>query len=165
MPITKQKKAEIVQRLQREVVTTPAAVFVNFHGLKVSEATELRKGLRSEGVGLLVAKKTLIRRAWDEQLPKGEWPELPGEIAVAYPNGATDSLAPARGIQSFVKKFKERLAIAGGVYEGEFLTADQMTELSLIPGREVLYGRLVALLISPVRKLVVTLDQVAKSKN
>lgn len=165
MPITKEKKVEIVKKLQSEIVSSPAAVFVNFHGLKVAEATELRKGLRGEGVGLMVAKKTLIRRAWSEKLPKGEWPELPGEIAVAYPNGATDSLAPARGVQAFIKKFKERLAIAGGVYEGEFLNATKMTELALIPGREVLYGRLVALLASPVRKLVVTLDQVAKSKN
>jgi large subunit ribosomal protein L10 len=140
-------------------------VFVNFHGLKVSEATEMRKGLRSEGVGLMVAKKTLIRRAWSEAMPTGEWPEMAGEIAVAYPSTASDSLAPARGIQNFVKKFKDKVAIAGGVFEGAFLSPEQMTALALIPGREVLYGRLVALLSSPMRKLVVTLDQVAKSKN
>ncbi len=161
MAITKEKKVAIVKKLAQEVAPSNSLVFVNFHGLSVADTTTLRKALRSEGTGLMVAKKTLIRRALGETKIEGEIPELAGEVAVAY---GADPIAPARGVQSFAKTRQDKLQILGGVYEGKYASAALMLELASIPGREVLLGKLVNLLSSPYQRLVMTLDAISKKQ-
>jgi large subunit ribosomal protein L10 len=136
-------------------------VFVSFHGLTVGNATELRRGLRSQNVGLTVAKKTLIRRLLDTRSFEGTMPELPGEIAVAY---GADAIAPARGVYEFEKKNKDAVKIVGGIFEGKYADAAFMMTLATIPGREVLLGKFVNLINSPLQRLVMALDQISKTK-
>lgn len=161
MAITKEKKVKIVEKLKGEVASAPASVFVNFHGLSVALATELRKKLRGEKVGLMVAKKTLIRRAFADKKIAGEMPELAGEVAIAY---GEDAIAPARGVYEFEKANKDLVKILGGVFEGKYLDAALMTEIASIPGREVLLGKLVNILNSPIQRFVMVLDQISKTK-
>ncbi len=161
MPITKAKKVEIVKGLEEKIGGATAMAFVNFHGLSVALATELRRLLREQGVGLTVAKKTLIRRAFAETPVKGELPALEGEIALAY---GTDPIAPARGVYEFEKKNKESVKLVGGVYEGAFVDASFMMTLATIPSREVLLGKFVNLLNSPIQRFVMAVDQIAKTK-
>lgn len=160
MAISKSKKADIIKTMGERTKDAEAIVFVNFHGLSVAGATELRKALKADGVGYTVAKKTLIRRALADRY-EGEIPALDGEVAVAY---GADPIAPARGIYEFEKKYKDSLKILGGVYEGKYVPASMMIELASIPSREVLLGKLVNLLNSPVQRVVMALDQIAKAK-
>ena len=161
MAITKEKKANIVRSLVDQISRAVSVVFVNFHGLSVGGATELRRSLREQNVGLTVAKKTLIRRAFSESKVDGELPELPGEIALAF---GTDAVAPARGIHQFGQKHKDLVKIVGGVYEARFASAAFMSELAVIPSREVLLGKLANILNSPIQRLVLALDQISKLK-
>lgn len=161
MAITKDKKREIVETLKTKVASAPSVVFVNFHGLSVALATELRKKLRGEQIGLMVAKKTLIRRAFDGSKIEGEMPELQGEVAMAY---GEDAIAPARGIYEFEKANKDIVKILGGIFEGKFVDAGLMSEIASIPGREVLLGKLVNILNSPIQRFVMALDQISKLK-
>lgn len=159
MPITKAKKMEIVQRLKKEVIPAESLVFVNFHGLSVGETTALRKSLRAAGVGLIVAKKTLLKRALATSQITGVLPALEDEVAVAF---GQDSLAPARGVQNFAKTHPEHLRILGGVFEGKYAVAALMLELAAIPAREVLYARLLNLFDSPLQRFVLILDGISK---
>lgn len=159
MAINKDKKVAIVKKLTQEVASAASLVFANFHGLSVADTTTLRKQLRGEGTGLMVAKKTLIRRALGEAGIAGELPALEGEVAVAY---GGDPIAPARGVQNFAKLHPENLRILGGVYEGKYADAALMLELAAIPGREVLLGKLANLLSSPYQRLVLALDAISK---
>src|SRR4051812_1364381 len=118
MAITKQKKGEIVDKLSKAIKSAKSLVFVNFHGLKVSDTTELRRALKAEGVSYQVAKKTLTKRVLDAEKFDGEAPELAGEVAIAW---GEDEIAPARGIAAFAKKFPEALKILGGVFEGKYM--------------------------------------------
>lgn len=161
MAITKDKKKEIVKALKERAVVSPSVVFVNFHGLSVALATELRKKLRGLEVGLMVAKKTLIRRAFEGGKATGEMPELLGEVAVAY---GSDAIAPARGIYEFEKANKDLVKILGGIFEGQYVNATTMVEIASIPSREVLLGKLVNILNSPIQRLVMALDQISKTK-
>jgi large subunit ribosomal protein L10 len=162
MPLTKSQKVEVLKTLRERVLAAPSVVFVRFSHLSVAALTELRKALRGEQVGFQVVKKTLWRLAAADKKIDGELPPLEGALAVAY--GAEDPLAPARAIAQFVKKTPEALQIEGGVYEGKYLDAGAMTTLSLIPPKPVLLGQFVGLLTFPLRRLVATLDQVAKNK-
>jgi len=161
MAINKDKKVEILGKLQNAAETANTMVFVNFHAVPVALATDIRKSLRDNDVGYFVAKKTLIKKAFGEKGFAGEMPELPGEIAVAY---GEDQLAPAKGIYDYQKKNPTLLKIVGGVFEGKFVNASEMMNIATIPGRETLYGMFVNVINSPIQGLVIALDAITKKK-
>jgi large subunit ribosomal protein L10 len=162
MAITQQKKETIVAKLQDGLKDAQSAVFVGFHGLTVGETTELRKKLREEGVKYTVAKKTLMRRALGEIAPQGESPELPGEVAIAY---STDMLTPAREVYAFEKKFKKKVSILGGIFNGVYKNQEDMLSIAAIPAPEVLRGQFVNIINSPIQRFAVVLDQIAQKRS
>lgn len=161
MAISRAKKEEILGKLKQAFQGAKSLVFLNFKGLSVGDATAMRKTLKSEGVSYMVAKKTLTSRALEEANFQGEVPELPGELALAWGN---DPIAPARGVHSFKEKFPENLNILGGVFEGHFLSGIEMTEIARIPTLEVLRGKFVNIINSPIHRFVIGLNEISKAK-
>ena len=167
MAISKTKKGEIVDKLSQVIKEAKSLVFVNFHGLKVSDSTAMRQALKGEGVSYGVAKKTLARRALDLKQFEGTRPELEGELALAWGLPAQtveDLIAPARGIQTFVKKFPLGLKILGGIFEGRYLNALEMTEIASIPTLEVLRGKFVNIINSPIQRMALVLNEISKKQ-
>ncbi|MEI6581187.1 MAG: 50S ribosomal protein L10 [bacterium] len=158
--LLKSKKEEMVKDLEKAVKDSGAVVFVNFHGLKVSDETVLRRDLRNQGVDYKVSRKTLLKRALTGKA-EGTIPELSGEVAIAY---SKDQVAGAREIYNFQKNHKGILNILGGIFEGKFIDGAKMTEIAMIPSREVLYAQFVNLINSPLQRFAVVLDQIANSK-
>jgi len=156
----KSKKEEMIKELEGAIQGASSLVFVNFHGLKVGEETELRRGLRSAGVGYKVSRKTLLARSLSGKA-KGEVPELSGEVAIAYSN---DSIASPREVYNFQKTHKGLLSILGGIFEGSFVGAERMMELATIPAKEVLLSKLAFLFKSPMQRLAIAVNEVAKKK-
>ena len=161
MAISKEKKKDILKKVKDAVDTSDSVVFVNFHGLGVSDTTELRRELRNKGVGYTVAKKTLVRRALDDASIDGDMPSMDGELAIAY---AKDLIAPAREVYAFQKQHKDNLAILGGVFDGKYMGKDEMMEIATIPETPVLYGQFVNLINSPIQRFAVVLDQITQKK-
>jgi large subunit ribosomal protein L10 len=162
MAITKQKKVEIVEKIRDAVQDAVSVVFVRFSRLSVKDTSEMRKSLRENGVGYYVAKKTLIKRVLNEQGYTGELPDMPGEIALVW--SKEDATAPARGIFEMGKKFKDTLAIVGGIWEGAFADASAMNAIATIPPVPVLRGMFVNVINSPIQGLVIALNQIAEKK-
>lgn len=160
MALTKKKKAEVVENLDGVLKDVQSVVFVNFKGLTVAEAHELRGALRKEGTGYTVAKKTLLKRSLAKLSPAGVAPDMAGEIAIAYGN---DPVAPARGIHSFAKAHEGHLAIEGGIFEGAYKSRDEMRAIALIPSLDTLRAQFVNLINSPIRAFAVVLNQIAES--
>lgn len=161
MAITREKKGEILSKLQKIVKDSSSIVFVNFHFLPIVESTKLRRALREKGVGYTVAKKTLTRKALAEGGFTGEMPEMPGELGIAYSN---DQLAPAQGIYEFQKKLDKKVSIVGGVFEGRFMTLSEMVTIAQIPGLKTLQAQFVNLINSPIQRFVLALNEIAKTK-
>lgn len=136
-------------------------VFVNAHGLKVADSTIMRRKLKSEGVGFFVAKKTLTTRALDSKKYEGTAPALVGEFGLAY---GTDLVAPARLVYEFEKKYKDQVAIVGGVFDGKYMNKAEMTAIALIPPLKTLHGMFVNVINSPIQGLVIALDKIAAKK-
>ncbi len=161
MPISKQKKEEIYAGLESGLKGANSAVFVNFKGLTVGDVTELRKTLREKGVSYVVAKKTILRKVLEKGGYEGTLPELSGELALAY---GEDLLAPAREVNEFEKKFKDKLSILGGIFEGGYKDRDGMKVIAMIPPREVLLSQIAYLLKSPMQRIAIAVSEVAKKK-
>lgn len=162
MAISKDKKREIVAKLEDALKGASAVTFVGFTKLTVASSSKMRKELADVGVQFFVAKKTLIRRALEAQGYKGQLPELPGEVAIAWTSD--DITAPARGVYEFGKKLKGMLSLLGGVFEGAFVDAGQMTAIATIPPVPVLRGMFVNVINSPIQGLVIALDKIREKK-
>lgn len=150
-----------MQTIESGLENATSVVFVNFKGLGVSDSTEMRRALGEQGVTYYVAKKTLIRRALESKDYAGEIPTLDGEVALAF---SADPTAAPREIHSFGKKLGGKISIAGGVFEGAFRDAESMTEIALIPSREVLLAQFVNIINSPIQGFASVLNQIAEAK-
>ncbi|MCA9362779.1 50S ribosomal protein L10 [Candidatus Kaiserbacteria bacterium] len=161
MAITKEKKQDILAKLDGVKSDSDSIVFVKFNGMTGNDITAMRAKLREEGVGYFVAKKTLMKRAFDGVF-SGEMPALEGEIALAY---SEDAIAPAQNIKEFAGKYKDNISIVGGVFQGVYKDAIEMTEIASIPPLPVLRGMFVNVINSPIQGLVLGLNAIAEKKS
>ncbi len=161
MAITKDKKVSIVAGFADMLKDAQSVAFVQFKGLTVKEAIALRRALRAEGVTYKVGKKTLLKRVLSDLGVTGEMPALEGEIAVA---ASTDLLAPARIVYEFQKTHKDMVNLVGGIFEGAYKDQSSMMMIATIPPREVLLSQIAYLLKSPLQRLAIAVNEVAKQK-
>lgn len=159
--ITKQKKAEIIDNLKKDIKKSNIVMFANFHGLNVKLVSELRKLLRQAGSKYFVTRKTLVKKALEASSFDGEMPKMEGETAIVYSEG--DPLSSASALNNFAKTNKF-LKILGGIFENKYIGADRVIALASIPSREVLLSQILNIISSPKRGLVVALSEIAKKK-
>lgn len=161
MARTKAQKKVIIDQLTKIADDAKSIVFVHFKGLRVNDTVNVRRKLRSDGVGFFVSKKSLTRKALDAKKYTGTMPELVGEVGIAY---GTDLIAPARGVYEFQKKFKDNIKILGGVFEGAYMGQTEMLNIATIPPVKTLQAMFVNVINSPIQGFVMALDQIAKKK-
>jgi large subunit ribosomal protein L10 len=161
MPISKNKKKEIIEKVSDLLKNAKSIVFFNFKGFNVKSTIEMRRALRESKVGYMVAKKTLAKRAFDEAKIEGEMPVIVGETAMAY---SADLTAPAREVFNFQKKYKDNLAIVGGIFDGKYMSKEEMMSIALIPSQQTLYAQFVNVINSPIQGFVVALSKIAEKK-
>jgi large subunit ribosomal protein L10 len=162
MAVSKQKKSETLEKLKKVAKDSVSLVFVNFHGLPVSESGAMRRTLRGKGVGYTVAKKTLTKKALEAQKIEGTMPEMPGELGIVF---GSDLLDPAREIYEFQKKLDKKIQIVGGVFEGRFMNQSEMVSVAQIPGLKTLHAQFVNLINSPIQGFVMALNAIAEKKS
>ena len=161
MARTKVEKKEILEKLEKIVKDAQSMVFVNFHGLNVGNTTQIRRKLKSENVGFFVSKKSLTKKALDGKKIEGTIPELTGEVGLAF---GTDLIAPAREVYEFQKKYKGNISILGGVFEGKFMTKEEMMGIAQIPSQKTLQAMFVNVINSPIQGFVMALSEIGKKK-
>lgn len=161
MALTKEQKQGVSAKIAAALEEAGSVVFVRTKGLNMSDTQIMRGTLREEHVSYYVAKKTLIKRALAEKTYAGEQPSFEGELALVW---GDDPIAPAREVQAFVKSTKEKVAIMGGIFEGRYMNAAEMTEVASIPSQQTLYAQFVMLINSPIQQFVMALDQVAQKR-
>lgn len=161
MAVSKENKKEILANLGKVIKDAKSVVFVNFHGLTSNEVNTVRKALNEKGVGYMVAKKTLARKAMEENKIPGDMPVLTGELALAF---GEDMVLPASEIYSFQKKMENKISILGGIFEGKFASQGQMLSVAAIPPLKVLHAQFVNIINSPIQGFVMALSEIAKKK-
>ena len=153
-------KQPIVQEISENIKDAQSLVVVDYRGLTVAQDTELRKALREAGVTYKVYKNTLVKRAIAGTAFESLSDSLEGPNAFAMHD--TDATAPARVLAEFAKK-APKLEIKAGVVEGTYFDANGMKEISSIPSRDILLGRLLGSMQSPIANLARVLNQIAEN--
>ncbi|MFO7717900.1 MAG: 50S ribosomal protein L10 [Desulfohalobium sp.] len=133
------EKAQVIHDLHDKAQKASIALVTDFRGLKVEELNELRSALRASNVDYQVVKNTLARIALEDSPHALLKDEFQDTCAVAF--GYDDPVVAAKELADFAKKHK-KFGLRFGSLEGKYLDADQIRELSELPGHEELLGKL-----------------------
>ncbi|MBR5508588.1 MAG: 50S ribosomal protein L10 [Lachnospiraceae bacterium] len=152
-------KKPIVEEISANLNGAAGVVLVDHCGLTVEQDTQLRKQMRAEGIVYKVYKNTMLNFAIQgtEFEPLSQHLEGPSAIAISK----TDATAPARIIAEFAKK-ANKLEIKAGVVEGKYYDAKGMEAIATIPSREILLGRLLGSMQSPIANFARVIKQIAE---
>lgn len=154
-------KKVIVSEIAEKMKSAASMVVVDYRGLNVTQATELRKQLREAGVEFKVYKNSMVRRAAEESDLAGLNELLTGPNAIAF--STEDVIAPARIINDFAKT-NEALEIKAGVIEGVIASVEEVKALATLPSRDGLLSMLLSVLQAPMRNFALVTKAVAESK-
>ncbi len=152
MPKTKEQKKQIIDDLDEKLKNSKSLVFADYKGLTVVEAQELRKLAKQSGAEYVVAKKTLIQKAFDKtDIKDVDVTSMDGNIALMI--GFEDEVSAAKVSSEFAKDH-ESLKMLGGVMENKYIDLAQVEALSKIPSKNELLAKLVGSINAPVSGFV-----------
>ncbi|MBR6603303.1 MAG: 50S ribosomal protein L10 [Clostridia bacterium] len=150
-----EQKKQTVSDLAELLRNSPAGVLVNYSGITVEDDTKLRAALRKAGVKYMVMKNTLTGRACEE-VGLGEMKQyLSGMTAIAI--SENDAVAPAKVMKEYAEKI-ESFEILAGYLEGAVVDKNTVISLADIPSKEVLIGKILGSLQSPLYGLAYVLQ-------
>jgi len=152
MAITKQHKKQIIDDFEEKIKRSKSIVFTNFFGVGANDINNLRNKFKEQDSEYLVAKKTLMEKAFINAGIDGVNPRsFKGEVAAIF--GYADEVSPAKIVYDFAKKH-EQMEFVGGVLEKQFINADKVKALAQLPTREVLYAQIVGSIKAPITGFV-----------
>jgi large subunit ribosomal protein L10 len=150
--VNRDQKATAVAEIAEQIQESEAVFAVDYRGITVAQVAELRGKLRDADATFRVVKNTLTERAADKADAEDLKSLLEGPTALTFVRG--DAAAAAKAIADFQRSSGgELLPFKGGLMNGGALDAAQITAISKLPSREVLYGQLVGVVASPITGL------------
>lgn len=157
MPKTKEQKRKIIEDLKEKISNQKILIFVEFKGLKTKDISSLKEKLKEKEGVFKVAKKTLLRIAFEELKLKisKKIKELEGEIALIF--GFGEEISVAKEVYNFSKE-NENLKILGAFFEGEFIEKEKVIEIAKLPTKNELFQRLIGSISSPLVNLINVLE-------
>jgi large subunit ribosomal protein L10 len=148
--LNRDQKAAVIDEVTTQLRDAEAVYAVDYRGTSVTQAADLRTRLRESDTRFRIVKNTLTERAADNAGAEALKPFLQGPTALVFVNG--DAASAAKALADF-KRASGLLEFKGGWMNGDALTADQIDAIAKLPAREVLYGRLVGMVASPLTGL------------
>ena len=148
--MNRDQKAAVIDEVAGQIQESDAIFAVDYRGISVPQAAELRTKLRDADASFRIVKNTLTERAADRAGAEGLKELLEGPTAMTFVRG--DAAAAAKALRDF-RRATQLLEFKGGWMNGEALTPEAIDAIAQLPSRDVLYGRLVGMVASPLTGL------------
>jgi large subunit ribosomal protein L10 len=148
--LNRDQKAAVLEEVAGQIKEADAVFAVDYRGISVPQAAELRTKLRDADASFRIVKNTLTERAAEQAGADGLKELLAGPTAMTFVRG--DAAAAAKALRDF-RRATQLLEFKGGWMNGEALTAEAIDAIAQLPSRDVLYGRLVGMVASPLTGL------------
>jgi large subunit ribosomal protein L10 len=155
--MNREQKAAAIEEVAVQIQESEAVFAVDYRGISVPQAADLRTRLTEAGARFRVVKNTLTQRAADQAGAESLKEFLEGPTAFTFVVADGDVALAAKALATF-RRETDLLSFKGGVMNGDPLTAEQLEALSRLPAREVLHAQLVGIVASPITGLVRTLN-------
>ena len=155
------QKQIIIDGIKDKFERAESAVVIDYMGITVAEADEMRKKLREAEVDYTVYKNTLVKRAIEgtKYEALGEILEGPSGFAFSY----DDATAPARVLNDARKAYK-KMEFKGGIIEGEYYDKENIEKIAAIPSRDTLISKFMGSIQSPIANFARVVAQIAEQK-
>jgi large subunit ribosomal protein L10 len=147
----KEQKAAVVDELSKELSDSDAIFAVDYRGISVPQAAELREGLRDADTRFRVVKNRLTLLAAEKAGTETIKEHLEGPTAIAFVKG--DPALAAKTIFRLGREW-EILEYKGGLMDGEVLDPETFGEIARLPGREQMNAQFAGIVASPLTGLV-----------
>jgi large subunit ribosomal protein L10 len=149
--MNKDEKAQAIEEIAAQIEGAEAIFAVDYRGISVPQAAELRGKLREADASFRIVKNRLTKRA-AEQVGEDRLGEfLQGPTALTFVRG--DTAQAAKAISTFNKEH-EVLTFKGGFMADMALDEEKFKSIARLPAREVLDGQLAGVVASPLTGLV-----------
>src|SRR5581483_6875004 len=153
--MNRDQKAAVIEEIAGEISGSDAIFAVDYRGLTVAQAADLRARLRESGTHFRVVKNSLSERAADQAGADSLKPLLVGPTALALVRG--DAAMAAKALNEAARATNV-LDFKGGLMNGATLSADDVRAIARLPSREILTAQLVGTIAAPISGLVRTLN-------
>jgi len=154
--MNRDEKAAVIDQVAEQIQESQAIFALDYRGITVAQAAELRANLREADASLRVVKNTLTERAADKAGAEDLKAFLDGPTAFTFVRG--DAALAAKALAAF-RKEHELLEFKGGTMDGGAVSADEILAISKLPSRAALNQQLVGVLAYPIGGLARTLNQ------
>jgi large subunit ribosomal protein L10 len=155
--LNRDQKAAVIDEVAAQISEADAVFAVDYRGISVPQAAELRTKLRDADASFRVVKNTLTERAADKAGADALKELLEGPTAMTFVRG--DAAAAAKALSDFRRATGGTLLeFKGGWMNGAPLAPPEIEAIAKLPSRDVLYGRLVGMVASPLTGLVTSLS-------
>jgi large subunit ribosomal protein L10 len=154
--MNRDEKSAVIDRVAEQIQESQAIFALDYRGITVAQAAELRTKLREADASLRVVKNTLTERAADKAGVESLKALLDGPTAFTFVRG--DAALAAKALATF-RKEHELLEFKGGTMDGGEVSADEILAISKLPSRDALNQQLVGVLAHPIGGLARTLNQ------
>jgi large subunit ribosomal protein L10 len=149
--MNREEKSATIQEIAAQIEGAEAIFAVDYRGISVPQAAELRGKLRETDSSFRIVKNRLTKRAATQVGEERLADMLVGPTALTFVRG--DTAAAAKAITTF-NKTHDVLTYKGG-YMGETLLDDAgFKAIAQLPSREVLIGQFAGVVASPLTGLV-----------
>jgi large subunit ribosomal protein L10 len=149
--MNREEKSAAIQEIAAQIEESEAIFAVDYRGISVPQAAELRSKLREADASFRIVKNRLTKIAAD-QVGEERLPELlQGPTALTFVRG--DTAQAAKAITTFNKEH-DVLTYKGGFMDATSLDETAFKSIAKLPGREVLNGQLAGVVASPLTGLV-----------
>ncbi len=149
--MNRDEKATAIEEIAADIEAAEAIFAVDYRGISVPQAAELRSKLREADASFRIVKNRLTKiaagKVGEERLAE----LLQGPTALAFVRG--DTAQAAKAISSFNKEH-DVLTYKGGFMDATSLDEDAFKAISRLPGRDVLNGQFAGIVASPLTGLV-----------
>jgi len=149
--MNREEKSAAIQEIAAEIEASEAIFAVDYRGISVPQAAELRSKLREADASFRIVKNRLSKIAADQAGEERLTELLQGPTALTFVRG--DTAQAAKAIATFNKEH-EVLTYKGGFMEATVLDEAAFKSIAILPGREVLNGQLAGVVASPLTGLV-----------
>jgi len=149
--MNRDQKAAVVEELAGQIQAADAVFAVDYRGISVEQAAELRARLRESGTRFRIVKNSLTERAADQAGADGLKALLEGPTALAFVSG--DAAAAAKALNDAARAM-HTLEFKGGLMDSNTLSAADVVAIARLPAREVLHAQLVGTIAAPITGLV-----------
>jgi large subunit ribosomal protein L10 len=153
--MNKDQKAAVVDEIAEQFRSAEAVFAVDYRGISVAQAAELRERLRDADSRFRVVKNSLTERAADKAGMESIKPMLAGPTALTFVSG--DAATAAKALNDAARAM-QLLDFKGGMLGDSLLSADDVRSIARLPSRDVLVAQLVGTIAAPLSGLARTLN-------